>query len=223
MPISKQSILELKPPLIANVSSDAVDFLNGIIDRYIAALFPKGSNTTLESVAQRYRELIQKLNSVERLTDILAEKFDEKSRTISEETIKRMIRSHAGDVNVPMETNVFVHKMIGHIIYDILSLVIENEMFASDPSVIKKIEARHLISYLYETEEGKNSELHKSPIGPLEKGKKRSVSKRKSKKRSSSKSKKRSSSKRKSCSSGKISIRGFRRSGRSIKSYCRKK
>ena len=202
MPVTKSSIMCIVKGQAITVSTDAVDLVNGIVDKVLAALFPKDSSAVLGNIEKRYMALLQG-----DLSDL--QQYD---RCIPEETIKKMIRVHAGNVTVPIDSNKFVSDVVQDCIFQLLSSVVENEDVQSYDQN-KPLEGKHIISFLYETVEGRASLLHRAPIGPLDK---------KDRKKKSSSKKRRSSSK-KRCSSGKISVRGFRRSGRSIKSYCRKK
>ena len=204
MPVTKSSIMCIvKGQAITAVSTDAVDLVNGIVDKVLAALFPKDSSAVLENIEKRYMALLQ-----EDLSDL-----QDYNRCIPEETIKKMIRVHAGNVTVPIDSNKFVTDVVQDCIFQLLSRVVENDEDIQSYDQNKPLEGKHIIRFLYETGEGRASPLHRAPIGPLDK---------KDRKKKSSSKKRRSGSK-KRCSSGKISVRGFRRSGRSIKSYCRKK
>ena len=210
MPVTKSSIMCIVKGRAITVSTDAVDLVNGIVDKVLAALFPKDSSAVLENIEKRYMTLLQ-----ENPSDL--QQYD---RCIPEETIKKMIQVHAGNVTVPIDSNKFATDVVQDCIFQLLSRVVENDEGIVTYDQNKPLEGKHIIRFLYETGEGRESPLHRAPIGPLDKKDRKKKSS--SKKRRSSSKKRRSSSK-KRCSSGKISVRGFRRSGRSIKSYCRKK
>ena len=206
MPIPRQVIVGLLHNQFpeASVTQEAVDLLNAIVDRIMEVLFPKNSSVVLESVKARLRAMDNNFAA-----DILEHMSNmEDDHVISLETVKKMIRMHAGDVSVPMDTLKHIEWALHVELESTVSNLINFELTEDK----NKVQAKDIINYFYNNEDGRRSGLNASPFGPLEKAVKRGK-KSKSKK---SKSKRR-------CSVGNLAVKSFVRDGKRIKSYCRKK
>jgi hypothetical protein len=196
---------------ITSMDQDAADLVNAILDKIIEKLFPKGSSAVLEQVKNRVTKLAKMRGSIfEEISESLE---DDRTTGIPLSSINRAIRSHAGNISVPLETQSYVDNLLDSVLSSFLLHVLEEEGVIPLPSA--KLEGKHILKYLFETEEGLRSALHNPPIGPLGKDGKSKKSKRKSKSKKSGS--------RKRCPPRQISVRGFVRDGKRIKSYCRKK
>lgn len=207
---------------IIAVDQEAVDLINAILDKVIKELFPKGSSTVLVQLQRRLSDLGTVNDSifegtVNSINDDADEGKMQSSTGIPLASINRAIRSHVGKISVPLDTQQYVDYILDKVLLQFLIEAVEEV-----PLSETKLEGKHIIKFLFETESGRNNPLHRSPIGPLDKSgkkaasKKKTVSKKKMAKSSSKKSGKR-------CSPKQISVRGFVRDGKKIKSYCRKK
>jgi hypothetical protein len=220
MSVSKQAILSIiknREIPIKSVSSDAVEFINGIMDRYLAALFPADSSLVLENVIKRDNVVFNDSGFSKELQDIPE---DPGVFEVPLETVKKMIRSHAGNYTVPTDTLKLISSCISEYTSQIITDVIQSNELQTKYNLRTPIDltGELLVDFFMNTEEGKQSSLHKPPIGPLTK-----KMKSKAKKSRSRKSRSRKSRSKKRCASGKKAVIGFvRKDGVRVKAYCRK-
>lgn len=224
MPITKKSILSIlsdRDVINIDVSADAVDLLNGILEKVLSPLLPKDGGVLVQQIGDRLGALgaLEKRNNFYYdFRESVKEVMNKANPPISKETVKRIVRMHAGDVKVPEESLLYVGNVISNIIFKIVQGILENNELQQSlkPNAIS---GKDIINHIFNTEDGRKSGLNDEPIGPLTKS--RSGRSRSKKRRS--RSKKRRSSSKKRCSSKKVAVRGFLREGKRIKSYCRKK
>jgi histone H3/H4 len=203
MPISKQTIREIAskaPGGISRVSQESVDLLNGIVDRVLSAVFPKDSSVVLRNLVERLTLLSDQNRLLSDIVNQTMARVSQDTFPVPHDTVRRMIREHAGDVKVPEDTI----RVISHMIEALLGMIIYTTAMQIIPAgADRKLEGKHIVEFI-----AGNLDINLPPFGPLDKPSRKSKS-RKSKKR---------------CSKGKRSVRGFKRSsGKKVKAYCRKK
>jgi len=231
MPISKQKLKEIAISLpggvLSNgVSDSAAELLNKIVSRVLGLVFPKGSSAEAGIVGQRLAMMQDSQNPI--VQSARRSQPCVGVPSIPSRTIKSLIRAQAGDIKVPDNTISIVCGMV----HELLSIIMLNAA-AEIKDGVAMLEAKHIKASM---QNGMNpNHLVANSISNVRARRSSSSRKRRSgkksrsgKKRSGKKSrsgKRRSSSKRRSnkrCGGGKSPVHSFKRSGRMIKSYCRK-
>ena len=228
MPISKQKLKEIamnlpRGVLSNGVSDSAAELLNKLIDKALAAVFPKGASAELASVAQRLSAIpSNRENPLNQ--SAAADPCVGPIHAIPLRTIKTMIRAQAGDIKIPDETLAKVCGMAKE-----LGAIIMMNAAAEIKDSVALLEAKHIKASMI-NRANPNSLLSDSLSKVRARRSSSSRKKRRSssKKRRSSSKKRRSSSKKRSaskkkCGRSKSPVKGFKRDGRSVKAYCRKK
>jgi hypothetical protein len=186
MPVSKQTIREIAARSgISRVSQESADLLNGIVDRVLSISFPKDASVVLRNVLDRVSDIAGQNGLINVVLNKTVQSVSQESFPVPHDTVRRLIRVHAGDVKVPEITILTISHMIGHLLEELI--VAANKLIPA--GLDRKLEGKHIVELI-----AREQSLNRPPIGPLDKADRKSR-KSKSKKSKSRKSKSKRSKK----------------------------